>query len=254
MRRYAARLTFLALCAALSTAALYAQRSGYSRFGLEVEGGALWNTRNDVRIPPDGGTTFTLQDLTGRGPAGYFRVYATLYPARKHSLRLLAAPVRLSGTGVFSSPVFFVDKTFADGTETEGIYEFNTYRVTYGYSFLDRDRWRLKIGASGLIRDAKIELRQGGAVARDTDLGIVPLAYFQARREVTDSSYFVLDVEALGASQGRAIDASLKWHYKLSDHLNIAFGYRTIEGGADVDSVFTFAWLHFAAVSLGYDF
>ena len=167
---------------------------------------------------------------------------------------MLAAPIRLKGTGSFSEPVLFVDTTFAPDAETEGIYEFNTYRVTYGYSFLDRDVWRLKIGASGLIRDAKIELRQGGAVARDTDLGFVPLAYFQARRNLTERSYLILDVEALGASQGRAIDGSLKWHYKLSDNLNVGFGYRTIEGGADVDSVFNFAWLHFASVSLGYEF
>ena len=77
---------------------------------------------------------------------------------------------------------------------------------------------------------------------------------YQARRNLTERSYLVLDVEALGASQGRAIDGSLKWHYKLSDKLNVGFGYRTIEGGADVDSVFNFAWLHFAAVSLGYEF
>jgi len=241
-------------CFSLSSTVLPAQSASFSRFGLEIEGGPLWNTRNDVRIPPVGGTPFTLHDLTGKGPAGYFRVYANLNPARKHSLRFLAAPIRLTGTGAFSEPVFFVDKMFAPGTQTEGTYEFNTYRVTYGYSFLDRDQWRLKIGASGLIRDAKIELRQGGTVAKDTDLGFVPLVYFQARRNLNERSYLVLDVEGLGAPQGRAIDGSLKWHFKLNDNLNVGFGYRTIEGGANVDSVFNFAWLHFAAVSLGYEF
>jgi len=63
-----------------------------------------------------------------------------------------------------------------------------------------------------------------------------------------------LDVEALGTSQRRAIDGSLKWHYQVSDNLNFGLGYRNIEGSAGVNSVFNFAWLHFAAFSLGYDF
>jgi len=244
----------LAVCTYLSAGVLCAQSSGSSRFGIEVESGPLWNTRNDVRIPPTGGTPFTLQALTGKGPAGYFRVYATVNPAHKHSLRFLAAPIRLTGAGSFAEPVFFVDETFAPGTETQGVYEFNTYRVTYGYTLLDGDKWRLKIGGSGLIRDAKIELRQQNIVTRDTDLGFVPLAYFQARRELSDRTYLLFDVEGLGAPQGRAIDASLKFHYRLGEKWDVGFGYRTIEGGADVDSVFNFAWLHFGAVSLGYQF
>jgi len=251
---YVRRFALLVLSFALATAALSAQTSDFPRFALEVEGGAVWSSRNDVRIPPVGGTPYTLQDLTGNGPGGYFRVYANLNLARKHSLRFLAAPIRLRGTGNFTDPVFFVDRRFDSGTATEGIYEFNTYRVTYGYTFLNRGRWSLKVGGSGLVRDAKIELRQDETVARDTDLGFVPLGYFQARRDITERSYLVLDVEAAAASQGRAIDGSLKWHYELGHNLNLGLGYRTIEGGADVDKVFNFAWLHFAAISLGYSF
>ena len=31
----------------------------------------------------------------------------------------------------------------------------------------------------------------------------------------------------------------------------LAAGYRTLEGGADNDSVYTFAWLHYALVEIG---
>lgn len=250
----ACRLFGLLLGLICSTAVLSAQADGFSRFSLELEGGPLWNTRNDVRIPKEGGSDFSILDLTGKGPAAYFRVYANVNLAQKHSLRLLAAPIRTKGTGMFSAPVFFVDQTFDANTETEGIYEFNTYRVTYGYSFLNREKWKLTIGAAGLIRDAKIELRQEGRTARDTDLGFVPLIYFNARHSFNDKTYFVFDIEGLGATQGRAIDASAKFHYRLTKKLNLGFGYRTIEGGANADSVYNFAWLHFAAVSLGYDF
>jgi hypothetical protein len=34
----------------------------------------------------------------------------------------------------------------------------------------------------------------------------------------------------------------------------VAFGYRTIEGGADVDQVYTFAWINAAVVRVGVGF
>lgn len=34
----------------------------------------------------------------------------------------------------------------------------------------------------------------------------------------------------------------------------VAAGYRTVEGGADVDAVYTFAWLRYAVVSAVYRF
>jgi hypothetical protein len=59
-----------------------------------------------------------------------------------------------------------------------------------------------------------------------------------------------LDFEGLGASQGRAFDIATKLGYAISDRWEIAFGYRTIEGGADVEQVYIFAWLHFAVGSI----
>ena len=57
----------------------------------------------------------------------------------------------------------------------------------------------------------------------------------------------------MAASPGRAIDFALKVHYDLNDRWNVAVGYRTLEGGADNDKVYTFAWLHYAVASVRYD-
>jgi hypothetical protein len=34
----------------------------------------------------------------------------------------------------------------------------------------------------------------------------------------------------------------------------VSAGYRTVEGGADVDEVYNFAWLHYAVLSASYRF
>ena len=221
---------------------------------VELETGPLWLTRNDARIPPDGGTDFSLLDLTGRGPDVFFRAQATVQFARRHGLRLLFAPVETSGTGTFTAPVFFVDRTFLASVPTKGTFKFNTYRVTYRYTLHEGTDWRVQIGAAALIRDAKIELQQGGIATQYTDLGIVPLGYVSATRRLSDRASLVFDLEGLGSPQGRALDGIAKLDLSLTPKLSLGLGYRTLEGGADVSSVYTFAWLHYGVVSVGYRF
>jgi len=38
--------------------------------------------------------------------------------------------------------------------------------------------------------------------------------------------------------------------FDLSKYWALAAGYRMLEGGADVDSVFSFAWRHYATASI----
>jgi hypothetical protein len=42
----------------------------------------------------------------------------------------------------------------------------------------------------------------------------------------------------------------LKLGYDVGDGWRIPGGYRTVEGGAAVESVYSFTWLHFALVSV----
>ena len=46
------------------------------------------------------------------------------------------------------------------------------------------------------------------------------------------------------------MDATVKLGRDLDARWALRVGYRMVEGGADVDEVYTFAWLHYAAVSL----
>ena len=221
---------------------------------LELEGSLVWQNRNDVRIPNDDtGTEFSLVDVVGTGPYGAFRVEVDFDVAEKHGFRVVLAPLEIEDTGVLSEPVSFAGESFAPGA-VEASYQFSSYRFTYRYRFYNGERWRWKVGFTGFVRDARIALQQDTTAAEDTDIGFVPLAYLQGRARLGDRWRFLLDFDGLGASQGRAFDVSAKFAYAMSEHWEIAFGYRTIEGGADVDDVFNFAWLNFAVASIRYSF
>jgi hypothetical protein len=48
------------------------------------------------------------------------------------------------------------------------------------------------------------------------------------------------------------VDAALKLGYDIDRSWTVSAGYRTLEGGADVDEVYAFAWLHYLVGSVAY--
>ena len=255
MRRVGWSFSFVAVLILMSTAVPSAAAQDTSVFVLELEAGPVWQTRNDVQIPnTDAGTRFSLVDLAGKGPWPVGRLYLTWNINNRHSLRGLLAPLSYTGTGTFAGPVNFVGETYVPGEAVDATYKFNSWRLGYRYRFLDRERLTLSLGLTAKIRDAKIELQQGSTTSKDTDVGFVPLLYLGADWRCATKWHFLFDFDGLAGGPGRAFDVALKLGYDVSDHWRITGGYRTVEGGADVESVYNFAWFHYAVVAGVYRF
>lgn len=241
-------LTALSLaCLGLPTASA-AQASS---FQLELEGGSVWQSRNDVEIPNDGSATrFSLSDLTGNGawPAG--RVYLTWQFSESQAVRLLYAPLSLTATGMLRKPTDFASARYASGAPVEATYRFNSYRASYRWRFHSGARSSAWVGFTAKIRDASIGLSQGSVRSKKDDVGFVPLIHFAASRRIGTRWYLAFDTDALAGGPGRAVDAAVKVGYDLGKRWSLRAGYRTVEGGADVESVYNFAWLHYGAVSI----
>jgi hypothetical protein len=249
MRRTTRVATFILVLASGLTAAT-SDAADNSRFSLELEAGPTWQASNDVQIPNDElGTRFSLKDLVGSGPWPAGRLYATWNINQRHGLRLLLAPLSYTESGTFDDEVLFAGEAYQAGVPTDATYQFNSWRVSYRYQFKDGDRWKLWVGFTAKIRDAKIQLRQGDVTSNDTDLGFVPLLHFAAAWRVAEEWHLIADLDALGGGPGRAIDLALKIVYDINDQWSVSAGYRTVEGGADVDDVYNFAWFNSAVVS-----
>lgn len=218
---------------------------------LELEGGPVWQSRNDVQIPNDEtGTRFSLVDVTGNGPWPSARLYVTWNISDRHGLRILLAPLTISETATLPAPVNFAGTAFAAGVPTEATYQFNSWRLSYRYRFHHGERWSWWVGFTAKIRDAKIRLEQGSTAAEKTDVGFVPLLHVSGMWRFSPRWSLTLDVDALAGGPGRAEDAALKLRYRLDDRWSLAGGYRMVEGGADVEEVYNFAWLHYAVISV----
>ncbi|UCD23640.1 MAG: hypothetical protein JSW51_11460 [Gemmatimonadota bacterium] len=255
-KRYVGRAALLLLTGAaslISVGTAFAQDA--STFEIEVEAGPVWQSRNDVQIPNDAsGTRFSLVDLVGKGPWPAGRLYLTWNINSRHSLRGLLAPLSYSGTGSLAEPVDFAGESYQSGSSVEATYKFNSYRISYRYRFMDREKLQLSVGFTAKIRDAKIELTQGSTTSKDTDVGFVPLVNLAADWRLARRWHLSFDFDGLAGGPGRAFDVALKLGYDISDSWGVAGGYRTIEGGADVESVYNFAWFHYAVASGVYRF
>ena len=223
-------------------------------FSVEFETGAVWQSRNEIHIPDSSdGTRFDLRNLQGSGPEAQRRVELTWNLAHRHSLRFVYAPLTFSGSGTFDNTVLFAGGTFSPNVPVDSDYKFDSYRLSYRYLIHETDRWRWRIGATAFIRDARVELRQGGLVASDSDVGFVPLLSANVEYDLAPRWTALLDFDGLIAPQGRAIDAAVKIRYDITDTWYASAGYRVFEGGVDNDT-FAFGWYNFAVFSLGVRF
>lgn len=224
-----------------------------AHFGIGMEFGPVWFSRNDIRIPGDTGTEFDMTDLTGSGPEVFGRLSGYWNINSRHSLRLVLAPLEVSGSGTLNRETDFAGETFTAGT-TDATYKFNAYKFTYRYTFSTDGAWRWGVGFTGIVRDANVELRQGSLQANDDNVGFVPALHLAGEYGFADSWRLLLDFDGLAGGPGRLLDVAAKLEYRLNENWRLAGGYRTFEGGVDTDNVYSFGWLHYAVLSVGYRF
>jgi len=234
--------------------AITADQDAGEKFYFELEAGPVWQSNNDVQLPGDNGSRFSFKNLTGSGPFAAGRATIGWDISPRHGLKFVFAPLRITGSGSFDREVSFAGDEFAADTSTDGSYKFDTYRLTYRYMFFNKSSWRLRAGGTVLIRDAKIELQQDDVKASDSNVGVVPLLSLSAEWLFKDHWSAIFDFDGLAGGPGRAFDVAFKLQYDLTDRWQIGAGYRTLEGGADNDTVYNFAWFHYTFISAGYRF
>ncbi|MCL4806808.1 MAG: hypothetical protein KJ062_03280 [Thermoanaerobaculia bacterium] len=237
----------------LAAFALAAPAFADDRFRLELEGGAAWQLRNDFAVPGDTGTRLSI-DEANQGPFAAFRGTLWADVSKRTSLRLLAAPLRTKATLTPDTDVEFNGTLFPAGRPLDVDYVFDSYRLSWVWRFKSSGPVSFRAGVTAKIRDARIELEGSGLSSAKTNTGFVPLLYGGVRWQMTDALALDLDVDAAAASQGRAEDVALRLEAKVSPKVDLFVGARTLEGGADNDEVYSFAWFAYAVGGISFRF
>lgn len=221
---------------------------------IDLETGLVSTGYNNVAIPGNLGTRFSLKDDLTPKSAFFYRVRLNYTIKSRHTISLLYAPLETTSKGRVTKDISFEGVVFPANAEIVGTYKFNSYRLTYRYNIVQKPKIEFGLGFTAKIRDAKIGLSSSGLVSAKSNLGFVPIINFRLLGHLDDKFGILLDGDALAAPQGRAEDVQIAVTYKASDNLNVRVGYRILEGGADNDEVYNFALFHYASVGLSYTF
>jgi hypothetical protein len=216
-------------------------------WSLDVEGGWVWCTKNDVRVPGDTGTPFSLANDLSIESKSVFRLRLGYQFHPRHSLSVLYAPLTLNAEGSVDRDIFFNGVTFAASAPLQALYKFNSYRLTYRFELVSSQSWQVGIGLTAKMRDAEIRVEDSTQVSSKTDKGFVPLIHFRVRWAFHDKMGLLLEGDAAASpgGQGRAEDILLALLYTPSRNVAIKVGYRILEGGADVEEAYNFTLLHY---------
>jgi hypothetical protein len=225
-----------------------------ARWSVDIEAGPVFSGYNDVRIPGNTGTLFSLtEDLHARTALG-FRARVSKTFGDRHWVSVLVAPLRVESRGGLDRDVLFAGRLFEAGEdEMKGLYRFDSYRLTYRYGLVRARRFSLDLGLTTKIRDAEIRLTYAhlmlpGASKKNT--GFVPIISFRADWSLSQRVGLVLDGDALGVPQGRAEDVTAALRVGFGDRVDARVGYRLLEGGSDADVVYGFALFHYAVAGI----
>lgn len=225
-----------------------------AQVNIDLESGAVFTGYNNVRIPGDAGTLFSLKNDLNAEPNGFIRIRAGYTIKSRHSISLLYAPLIVKSNGSTNKQIDFEGATFSVNTALNAIYRFNSYRITYRYDIVKKSKFEFGLGFTAKIRDAEIALNSEGLTASKKNVGFVPIINFRLNWKMNDKISLLFEGDALAAPQGRAEDVLLAGTYKFSEQILVRLGYRILEGGADNDEVYNFSLFHYASVGVTYTF
>lgn len=221
---------------------------------LDLETGAVFLGYNNVRIPGNLGTNFSLKNDLKPQVTPFYRLRGSCVIKKRHSFSVLYAPLKIKSEGNVARDIFFQGVLFPANTDLKGIYQFNSYRLTYRYDIISKPKFAFGLGFTGKIRDAKIALSAPGIIAERANVGFVPIINFRFKWNIDDKFGLLLDGDALAAPQGRAEDIQLAATYQHTNNIGFRAGYRILEGGAANNSVYNFTLIHYASFGITYTF
>jgi hypothetical protein len=217
---------------------------------LDLETGLVSTGYNNVRIPGDEGTLFSMKNDLVPKTEFFYRIRVNYTIKSRHTISALYAPLEIKSVGNATNDIFFAGVTFPANTDLSGSYKFNSYRLTYRYEIVLKPKFEFGLGLTAKIRDASISLSSATLKSEKTNVGFVPIINFRLLWKPYEKFGVLLEGDALAAPQGRAEDILIAATYRVSDWLGLKAGYRILEGGADNSEVYNFSLFNYASVGI----
>lgn len=224
-----------------------------AQFIADVESGAIFGgPYNRIKIFTETGTEFNAFGEQFRvQPNIFVRLRAGYTIADRHTIIGLVAPLTIfSYTDGYSQDIQYQGTNFDASLPLEVRYVFNSYRLTYRYHIVEKEKITFALGATAKIRQASVRLKNDQVSSINTNLGFVPIINLYLNWRPIEKLGIILEGDGLAVPQGRAEDFFIGAAYYATDNLAIKAGYRLLEGGGSNPESIVFTYIHYASVGL----
>ena len=202
------------------------------------------NTVDGTRVPLD-------QDFDRRR-VGVFSPRVELeYVYKRNHFILTAAWLTDKFEGISVEDIRFNGTTFDTGSSLLTTYRFDTYRIGYRYRIVARERFDFELGATLLVRDASITMNDYNRPVKFTNVGVAPLISYRIGWNPSNRITVLSYGDGFAVKQGRAIDVYAGIKYQFNNLLSANLGYRLLDGGSDVESIYTMALYQYLSFGIG---
>lgn len=230
--------------------------SAQSEWSLSLLPQVAFGGRNTVTYPNDGQTNrISLSEEFNKVNKGSFAPRIELgYRYKRHFVQVNASLLRAKYTGMNLYSMRYGETVFSAGTQIDAVYRFNAYCIGYLYRLVDRERLTFDIGATLLIRDAKISMEGGDEKSSYTNVGVAPLLSYSLEWKALRDISLLTYGDAFGIKKGRAETIFAGIRYDFTPRISGLLGYRILEGGSDTSDIRTYATFHYASFGIRMNF
>jgi len=137
-----------------------------------------------------------------------------------------------------ATDIDFAGESFIGGSPVRSRYVANDYRIGYGYSVLDTERYGLTLGASLTVFDSVLELIGDDTIAKVSTTVVKPSVGVRFEAALADRWLFFANYNTWHDSEVAIDDFTAQVAYRIDKSWALSIGYRSVDRKIDVDELF----------------
>lgn len=203
------------------------------------EMGVLDVSRNTAAAPAATGTLTDWRFDQNNNPSvsGIVGVGWRLAPGSRHGVYGVFSPFEVRESSQLTAGIDFGEENFPAGSEVSSRFVANDYRIGYGYSVIDGDRWDLAAGVSVAAFDTLLELSDDSVTEKRSNTIVRPVLGLRGTARISDRWMLIASYSVWDDAEVTLSDASLQAGYQLSQSWLATVGYRKAIRKIDTDEV-----------------
>lgn len=222
-----------------------------SRWQVEIETGRVYSGYNEIQMPVETGTKFSIQKNFSSRTNYYYRLGLVYKLSDVSFLSMGYSPLSVQYSGAFSEDVSFNGEDYGSDIPTSISYDCHSYRLSYSHEIYGNESKMVSFGATARLVDWQMLVyNNAGDYSRKKQLEFVPQLNLTFQMMLIGNFSLYNKVDAMFASKSRFSDLLVALQYDLSERFSLRLGYRLLEGGENNTEEFKSQLFNHAAFGL----